>query len=428
MTTVVDELILKFSLDPSQFNRAQQQTVTQLRQFEQQARSAGSGVEDSAQRMTDGFSRVTKEILGLGTAFLGVSGLKDLVVGAVQSGSALHNQAQALNVATEAANRYAVATQRAGGSYEAGLQTFNQIAIKLQQLKSGAVGPEALGEPWLQALGLTANQFDPAHPEQFIDAVVRGAHARPDRRAAIMEGTGLGALMPLANRDDYQKILSDSLVLTDHLADNAEKARDAFAAALVDVSKIVAALTLSDDSTKGMVRVAMAISAAARGDWGALEALGNDVNVNLGNQAQKGKEELLQWGWDKIRGAFGGGATPAGSPLVSSGDGGADMPVPRFRRPNAGSYTSADVDADVERNATGGVGTGKWIAPYLNTPMRHGSAEANGFGNFGSVTQDNSSAINIAHVSITPPPGTDAHAWASTFISSVTAQASSGSR
>lgn len=98
------------------------------------------------------------------------------------------------------------------------------------------------------------------------------------------------------------------------------------------------------------------------------------------------------------------------------------MPLP------SGRASYPPMNGVLDANDTGSRGTGRWIAPYLGVPLHPETLEAGGFGAFREVNTDNSSAIHIAHVSITPPPGTDAHAWANTFISSVTSQASSGSR
>jgi hypothetical protein len=76
--TVIDELVLSLSLDPTKFVKGQKESVAALQKMEEQAKKSGGETETAATKMAEGFERVTKEVLGLGAAFLGVPASKTL--------------------------------------------------------------------------------------------------------------------------------------------------------------------------------------------------------------------------------------------------------------------------------------------------------------------------------------------------------------
>lgn len=422
MATVIDQLIISLSLNATGFTQGQQQAIQQLRQFQSQATTSANSVQNSTQAMVNGFQNVTREILGLGAAFLGVSGLKDLVVGTVTAGANVDVLTKSINLNVEALNRWQNVGRQFGVTAEATAAAIGNIATLQQQLRQGKVGPEALGGPSLFALaGITTDELANLSPFDLLQRVAGGTRAHPADAAGLLAGTPFAPLQPQLQAPDLNKRLDESLTLTREQAKAAQDVRDQF----VQLTELLEgrfnkALLENIQPIKELIE---AIRKLAHGDFSGAQ----DLNVKLGGQADEGLHGIGSWIWGMLSKPGNLPATGQGSPLMSSGDGGGGLPLPRGR-PFSGAYSASDVSADAERGNTGNRGTGRWIAPYLNTPIGHESLNAGGFDRFGDVNTDNSSAIHIAHVSITPPPGTDANAWASTFISSVTAQASSGSR
>lgn len=420
MTTVVDELILKFSLDPTQFNQQQQKTITQLRKFESEAKDVGSKTEDATQRMVNGFSLVTKEVLGLGAAFLGVSGLKDLISGTVSAASALQVQSQYFNTASEAANRYANAVKVAGGSSEAALQAFNQVGLRLQRLQSGADSTFA-GQEWLQILGINPMNYDPKHPENLIGDIIRGAQQNPDRKAAIMEGTGVGAFGPLANLNpgDLAKLLPEMLSLTNEQAKNGRDISASVSRLMVALETRANQIFLNPTATGIMKGGADTVTDLVRGD---LSKAQNDAKPLLDSPWWAIGSPLalplaMGWAWNKM-------GLPV--PAALRGGGNADASNPGA---DPGDINPA-VPARFSKALRSGIGGAGWTAPYANTPMGDDMRHYPGFGHFGHINNDYSHAVSISHMSITAQTSEPAD-FASRFqgaIDSVTSQASWGGR
>lgn len=428
MATVVDELILKFSLDPTNFDKGQKKTVDSLRKLEEDARTAGKGVEDSGQKMVDAFGRVTREVLTLGAAFLGVSGLKELVVGTVTAGANLDVMSKALNANIEMMNRWQNVGRQFGVAAETTGAALANIITLQQQLREGKVGPDALGLNSLFALAGVTNQDLLGDTGALLEKIHKGTIAHPADAAGLLSTTPFAALQPSLQTPDLNKRLEEGLTLTREQAKAAQDVRDEF----VKLTELLEGRFNKAllDNIRPIKELIEAIRKVASGDFSGAQA----IDEKLGAQAHEGLSGIGNWLWGFMTphnlAAPGTpasmGATGGGGGGFGGAGGGATMPMPRSSRgapPVGGAW---DFDSDY---AAAAGHPGRWTAPYLAVQSMRGEAGgAAGFGNFGSVTHDNSRAISIAHVSITPPPGTDERAWASSFISAVTAQASSGSR
>lgn len=441
-TTVIDELIITIGLDPTKFNQGQQQSIKTLRQFEREATEAGKKTEDAAQRMVDGFSRVTKEVLGLGAAFLGVSGLKDLVVSTVSGASALNVLAKSYGIATEAANRYANATERSGGSSQAATSAMADIALRIQKFNMNAGGPDTLGEKFLQLIGLTSSGWDEHHPEQFVDAIHRGIKNTPgasDKAAAIAEGTGTGAFLPLLLQENYNKMLADSLTITEKEAKAAREVAAAFIEAQQAVTKMVNDLFLTQENAKSAIAVASAISAATRGDLTPAENVLDDanrqsaglmatsVNSGFGYIGRQFDKTFGFGGWKRRTQPFGPEFSPesAGPPIPQGFNpfsGANSRWRPRLNSDAAYGLSTRDY---IGGQIAGAGQPGAWVAPYLGVG---GSQQAAPQGWEKGGGDDNSRKVHIEHLTVQAPAGADAHAFANTFMQAVTYQSESGAR
>lgn len=432
MTTVVDELILKFSLDPKQFNQSQQQVINQLKKLEGTTKEVGSKVEDSAQRMVDGFSRVTKEVLGLGAAFLGVSGMKDLVVGTVQAAANLDLMTRAFNLSAEAMNRWQNVGRQFNVSGDTTMAAITNIASLQQQLRQGKVTPDALGQSSMFALaGVTTNELATMDTFELLHKVAGGARKDPKNMAGYLAGTPFAPLMPTLMQNDLNSRLGDALTQTKEMADNAERVRKAFVEAVEAVEKLTNKTILSSESMLQYMNIINAVKAATEGDLTVARYLlsqyagqGGKLEGNTIDAIKKGIYIPAMRDWffgpgdpmagaqNRVRSAFGDSAPQHG--------GFRDVPSPFDMADNYYGMVYPKVKQGFEAPP--------WVDMYMkNTPLGHSGSHP-GFGNFGSVMNDNSHAISIAHMDLNFPDGSSGQQQARSFISSVTAQSATGYR
>lgn len=241
--TVVDDLILRFSLDPTNFNRGQQQAIASLQKLEEEARKSGGAVEDSAKKMADGFERVTKEVLSLGAAFLGVNGLKDLAVSTVQTAANLGVLATATNTSSEALNRWQNAARHVGIGADQTGAAISGLIVKLQQFQAHQITPEGLGLRAMQSLtnnGITQADLQPENVENLLLKLAKGVKANPSRAAGLTaEIPGGSALLPLLQRQDLEALLARSQSITNEQIAAAQRIRDIFVDTAIKIETAV---------------------------------------------------------------------------------------------------------------------------------------------------------------------------------------------
>jgi hypothetical protein len=174
----LDELVVKLSLDPDKFNQGTKEGQNLLRAFRAEVKRAADAVERDASKMADSFSRITKELLGLGLALAGANSLKNLVVGTVQAANAFNVASRALDVNEEALNRWTNAALRAGAKGDI-LGTLKGAVTTLGGVTTGLIPPTQAGQQALATLGISSPAWN--DPEKFFKAVVQGFQTRTEK-------------------------------------------------------------------------------------------------------------------------------------------------------------------------------------------------------------------------------------------------------
>jgi len=245
--SVIDELVVSLALDPTKFNAAQKQSMNTLRQFQRQAQETATRVESDTQKMIDAFSRLTKEILGFGLTLAGANGLKDLVIGTVQSTDALGKRTRALEMDTEAMSKWANASRIAGmsaaeaqGDIASMLVTLGRIANR-QQFFSQA------GLQELIALGVNPTAELASDPEKYQRAVVAAIQRHkgeltPGRLQAISEAVPGGQhLLALALQNktmaDLEYTLNRSVTVNQQEVDAARNLTSAVTSLQISIER-----------------------------------------------------------------------------------------------------------------------------------------------------------------------------------------------
>lgn len=387
MATVIDSLVISLSLDASKFDASQRMSMQNLRRFEEQAKTSGTNVETSAKKMVDGFSNVTKEILGLGAAILGVSGLKDLLVNTVQTSAALGRQASVLDVNTEALNRWVNAARLAGVASGVAQGSIASLVTRLGALRTGQATPSELGARALAALGITNADF--ANWEHFLLQVSKGLQQpqAPGVRAALAdEIPSIGPLMPLLQRgpEAVQAFLRESTTATKEQTDAAQRL-------VTEMTRLILAM---EKLTNALIPK---IEGPATG------VIHGIKEITQGN-VLKGLREIDQatsFSWVP-------GNRPIGAPAAAA------------TPPPAGPFSGATLFRGFRSSRDVGYGTdfgrfssaregipGGWVAPYLQAPIRPAAAGAEGFTRGGDTSNDNSRTVHIGSIHIDAPPGAD---------------------
>ncbi len=225
--TVIDEFIISIGLDASKFDHAQKLMLANLRNFEKDTVSTSSSVERASQKMLDGFSRLTREILGVGAAMLGVNGLKDLAVKTVDAAAGVERLATALDIDPVLANKW-VNLMRvvAGQSPGTTINALGQLRRAVEEFLKTGKGPLLEAKPAMEAMGVQP----PANIKDIDQWLLRiGAAAQQPQnkeflsflltRIPGMSELGLGLREPNLARelDRLQNLTKQQAEAADHI-------------------------------------------------------------------------------------------------------------------------------------------------------------------------------------------------------------------
>ena len=118
MSTVIDSLVLEFSLDPTRFTAGQRAVMQSLQQLSNAAHSQGTEVEASAKRTQNLISGVKREAIGLLALFFGARGIKDFVGNITLFDAALGRSAKTLDMNAGKLAAWIGVARQTGGTAE----------------------------------------------------------------------------------------------------------------------------------------------------------------------------------------------------------------------------------------------------------------------------------------------------------------------
>lgn len=404
----IDSLVVSLSLDTRQFNASQKQSLEQLRKFEQEAKGAAAGVESSTQKMVGGFDRVTKEVLGLGAALLGVSGIKDLIVNTTQFTSALGINAKALGVTTSYLAQWQSAARLAGIDAATSAASIAALVQSIAALKITGQGiREAF--PQLAALGI-----DRVGDASDLLKQLNAAFQKPQDPGVVAELAkaipGISGLLPLLQLPTakFNEYLASAKGLTEGIDQQARGAREVASAwdkAQQSVEKLVRQI-LEIEKTP-LESVAKGITQIAKG---------NTIEGIRAIDAPEGGSDPMGRFVTAIMNHFRNLNAPR-APSAPAVTGGAEtlydpyfgdipLPPPRPRVPASGRVQD------------------RFDPPHLQIPGASygGGATPAGGSVGGSSSTDNSRNVTIGNVTVVPPPGADAATFAQRFNAAIEAQ------
>lgn len=116
--TVLDSLVLEFGLDHRPFSKGQREVLDDLRNFEDEAKKAGTRAEEGGKRVTDVMASFRREAIGLLGLFLGGRGVKEFVGYMTTLDASTSKAAQTLNMTTRELSAWHGVMEQSGGSAE----------------------------------------------------------------------------------------------------------------------------------------------------------------------------------------------------------------------------------------------------------------------------------------------------------------------
>ena len=157
----LDELVIKLTLDPRGLSEGTKTAVDSIKKFQDAAKKEADDVEHQTGRMVQGFSQVTKELLGLGAVLLGIGGIKEMVTKTVGEAAGTGRAGAIFGLDPEMLNKWQGAMEHFGVSAETTAGAIGEVATSIARLKHFGQGDLLKGSIMLQMLGITNPSDDP---------------------------------------------------------------------------------------------------------------------------------------------------------------------------------------------------------------------------------------------------------------------------
>jgi len=133
MPTVIDSLVLEFSLDPTKFTQGQRAVMQALSQMQQQAAGQGNNVEAAGKRMQNFLTGVKREAIGLLAVFFGARGIKEFTSYMTQLDAALLRSSKTLDMSAKDLSAWQGVARQMGGSAAGVTGSMQGLTDKINQ-------------------------------------------------------------------------------------------------------------------------------------------------------------------------------------------------------------------------------------------------------------------------------------------------------
>lgn len=316
MPTVIDELIVTFGLDPTNFSEGEKVIIAGQRKLEEASERQTKNTEKNATRQSDALKEVTKSALELFTVFTAGKGIEQFVQDTVKTNAALGRTALNLNMSAAELSKWQNVFERGGGTAGGITGTLSTLTTEVEKFQ--ATGKSEL-LPWFKRLGIDLQDPQTGRYKEATEVLLEMADrlSSMPRPKANYFGSQMGVDQDTLNvidqgRSKIQELL-DTQDKIGHVTDEDAKSATILAKDLKE---------LGQASSEAGTRVLTDLTPALDGLLKALTRL-----AEFGQQHPKMLEGLLVVGsigigasiWGRLKALFGAG----GGAAAGAGAGGA---------------------------------------------------------------------------------------------------------
>lgn len=226
----IDELVIKLKIDSTGVVSGVKIGEGEFKKFKDSAKVAADDVEHQSARMVQGFSQVTKELLGLGAVILGLGGMKDLVANTVGAATATGNAASVFGLDPEMLSRWEGAMKSFGIAAGTTQGAIGGVAKAIADLKLRGGGDLLKGSIALQQMGITNPSTD---PERLLLQIHQALQSPKNQGPGVAQSilSDFPSVLPILRglqAPNLLDLMRDSQTATRQQIDAAQKVRESF--------------------------------------------------------------------------------------------------------------------------------------------------------------------------------------------------------
>lgn len=248
MATIIDQLVVKLSLDDVEFQKGEKRVADGLNDTKKKTENVGKNIAADGKKGAEFFGQLEKAALKFFAVLTTGRGLADFTRTVIATGAAFDRASKNLGVGADTLSRWAGAVRQSGGTTESFLGTMQGLSQSLTELKlTGNTGIL----PYLQALGVSvADTNGKAKPlEQILGDIGDKLNKLPNRSDAFNIGRNLGIddgtiNLLLKGRSEVEKLLASQKAYSAEDAESARKAQERWEGVQLRIERITQKLVI----------------------------------------------------------------------------------------------------------------------------------------------------------------------------------------
>jgi hypothetical protein len=248
MATVIDQLVVKLSLDDVEFLDGEKRVAASLGQTKKKTENVGKNIAADGKKGAEFFGQLEKAALKFFAVLTTGRGLADFTRTVIATGAAFDRASKNLDVGADTLSRWAGAVRQSGGTTESFLGTMQGLSQSLTELKlTGNTGIL----PYLQALGVSVSDTNgKAKPlESILGDIGDKLNKLPNRQDAFNIGRNLGIddgtiNLLLKGRTEVERLLASQKAYSAADAESARKAQERWGGVQLRIERITQKLVI----------------------------------------------------------------------------------------------------------------------------------------------------------------------------------------
>lgn len=248
MATVIDQLVVKLSLDDVEFQKGEKRVAKGLIDTKKKTETVGKNIAADGKKGAEFFGQLEKAALKFFAVLTTGRGLADFTRTVIATGATFDRMSKNLGTGADTLSRWAGAVRQSGGTTEGFLGTMQGLSQSLTELKlTGNTGIL----PYLQALGVSvADTNGKAKPlEQILGDIGDKLNKLPNRQDAFNIGRNLGIddgtiNLLLKGRSEVEKLLASQKAYSAADAESARKAQERWEGVQLRIERITQKLVI----------------------------------------------------------------------------------------------------------------------------------------------------------------------------------------
>lgn len=181
---IVDSLVVELGLDPTKFNKGQQQALQSFKQTQDVALKGAKDIEFQSGKTTEAIGGIRSATLGMFAAITGATGLVQFAAQSIHAGAAVGRLSRNIGVSVDVISRFQGLAQVFGGSAEGMASSFTQISDALEGWKIGDVKGIVADFRALGSAGGTIIDINKGVEQTFLD-IAKNLKVLHDRDPAL---------------------------------------------------------------------------------------------------------------------------------------------------------------------------------------------------------------------------------------------------